>query len=298
MPMFRNPWTDYWVRDPLWGALYLAIYHAIRRLPCAAASDLGARLGLIEGGLRRAAALPRMDHCLRVIRPDLAPCRRASIVHEMWRNVGRVHSEMTVLDRLWDAATVTLVNAQALRGLGDRPVVIVFSHLGNWEMLAIALQRQGIVLNVVYETLRNRFENRLAEKARRRLGYRLIPPTRRGVREIYAALRRREAVALALDEFKNGNVIAPAFGRPLPQTANASYAIRLARRFGAVILPMYCVRTGPQAFTLTFLDKLINPDASLLNALCESWIRAHPEQWYMLWRLLPGGLVKTEGNKP
>jgi Kdo2-lipid IVA lauroyltransferase/acyltransferase len=298
MPMFRNPWMDYWIGDPLWGALYHATYHALGCLPCAAASGLGARLGLIEGGLRQAALLPRMEHSLSVIRPEMAPRQRASIVREMWQNVGRVHGEMPVLDRLWDAAAVTLVNAQALRGLRERPVVIVFPHLGNWEMLAIALQRQGIVLNVVYETLRNRFENRLAEKARRSLGYRLIPPTRRGVREIYAALQRREAVGLALDEFKEGNVIAPAFGRPLPQSCNLSYAIRLARRFGAAVLPAYCLRTGPQAFTLTFLDALSNPDAPQLNALCESWIRAHPEQWYMLWRLLPRGMVGTEGNKP
>jgi lauroyl/myristoyl acyltransferase len=287
---------EYWIRDPLWGALYQTIYYALGWLPCGTASGLGARLGLIEGRLRQAVLLPRIDHGLRMIRPDLAPGQRASIVGEMWQNVGRVHAEMTVLDRLWDAAAVTLVNAQILRGLRERPVVVVFSHLGNWEMLAMALQRQGIVLNVVYETLRNRFENRLAERARRRLGYRLIPPTRRGVREIYAALRRREAVALALDEFKNGDVIAPAFGRPLPQACNVRYAISLARRFGAVVLPVHCLRTGPQAFTLTFLDALTSPDAALLNALCESWIRAHPEQWYMLWRLLPRGLVKTEGN--
>jgi Kdo2-lipid IVA lauroyltransferase/acyltransferase len=284
----------YWIRDPLWGLLYRTLYCLLRLLPCGAASALGARLGLFEGRLRFAALRPRVERCLSAIRPDLPAAQYASIYREMWRNVGRVHAEMAVLDRMWEAAAVTVVNARVLREarLAGRPIVFVFSHLGNWEMLAVAAQRQGIALNVVYENLRNRFENRLAEQSRLGLGYKLIPPTRSGVRKIYAALQRREAVALAVDEFKDGNVIAPAFGRPLPETSNLRHAIRLARRFDALILPAYCVRTGPQAFTLTFLDKLINADIAQLNALCESWIRAHPEQWYMLWRILPDGLIK------
>ena len=300
MPVFSEQSVAYWVRDPFWGALYTTIYHAIRLLPSGTASDLGARLGLMEGGLRFAALRPQVERCLSMIRPDLPPPPHASIIREMWQNVGRVHSEMAVLDRLWDVAAVTLVNAKALLDArhSGRPIVFVFPHLGNWEMLAIAIQRHGILLNVVYEQLHNRFENRLAERSRRRLGYRLIAPTRRGAREIYAALERREAVGLAMDEFKDGNVVAPAFGRPLPEASNLRYALRLARRFDAAVLPAYCVRTGPQSFTLTFVDPIINPDVASLNALCESWIRAHPAQWYMLWRLLPEGLALREGIKP
>jgi KDO2-lipid IV(A) lauroyltransferase len=299
MSIFRNPRLAYWARDPLWGALYYAIFHALRLLPCAMASGLGARLGLVEGRLHYAALQPRMALSLSRIRPDLSPQQHASIMRSVWQNVGRVHSEMAILDRLWDAAEVTLVNAQAIADArrSGRPVVVVFCHLGNWELLATAIQRQGITLNVVYENLSNRFENRLAVSARRRLGYRLIAPTRRGVREMYAALRRREAVALALDEFKNGRVIAPAFGRPLPADSNLGYALRLARRFDAVVLPTYCIRTGPLSFTLHFLDSMTNPDLGQLNALCESWIRAHPEQWYMLWRLSADGLAQA-GNNP
>jgi KDO2-lipid IV(A) lauroyltransferase len=299
MPIFRDPRLAYWVRDPLWGAFYHAAYRAIRLLPCATASGLGARLGLVEGRLRFAALQSKMARCLSLIRPDIPPSQHASLMRAMWQNVGRVHSEMAVLDRLWDAADITLVNARALSAAkrSGRPIIAAFCHLGNWELLAAAIQRQGIALNVVYENLANRFENRLAEKARRGLGYRLIPPTRRGVRDLYGALRRREAVGMAMDEFKNGRVIAPAFGRPWPASSNLGYALRLARRFDALVLPMYCVRTGPLSFALTFLHNRANPDPEQLNALCESWIRSHPEQWYMLWRLSPDGLVQR-GNKP
>ena len=282
----------YWIRDPFWGAFYHFVYHAVRPLPCRAASALGARLGLAEGLYRHTAASLRAERCLAIIRPDLAPEARAAVVREMWRNVGRVHAEMAVIDRLWDSAEITLVNEQAFRNAqrARRPALLLFSHLGNWETLAVAVQRMGFTLNVVYEDIRNRFERNLAIRSRRQLGYRLIAPTRAGVREIFGALARGEAVALAMDEFKNGNVIAPAFGRPLPEDSNIHYVLRLARRFGAAVLACYCVRTAPFAFRLSFLDELINPDAAQLNALCEAWIRAHPEQWYMLWRLAPDGL--------
>ena len=300
MSLFDNAKVVYWLRDPLWGAFYYSVYQAVRALPCRTASSLGARLGLAEALYRHSAASLRAKRCLSIIRPDLTPQARAQVVREMWQNVGRVHAEMAVIDRLWDSAEITLVNEHAFRDVQRhrRPVLLLFSHLGNWETLAIAMQRMGFTLNVVYENIRNRFERNLANRSRRKLGYRLIAPTRAGVREIFSALARGEAVALAMDEIKNANVIAPAFGRPLPDDSNVHYALRLARRFGAAILPLYCVRTAPLSFRLSFLDEMIKPDAVQLNALCETWIRAHPEQWYMLWRLAPEGLAQVHLYPP
>jgi KDO2-lipid IV(A) lauroyltransferase len=287
MPLYDNAKVAYWLRDPFWGALDYATYHALRLLPTGTASDIGRRLGLAAGRFRFPDLTARSDRNLSLIRPDLTPPARAEIVQQMWANVGRIIAEMPVLDRLWDSAQITLVNEQSVLGplRARRPIVCLFPHLGNWEMLAYPLQRLGAVLNVVYEFRRSRFERRLAASARRRIGYRLVAPSRQGVREMFAALKRREVVMLAIDEFKHGNVIAPAFGRALPRDSNIRYALKLARRFSAAILPCLCVRTSPLAFRLSFLDEMINPTPAELNALGESWIRAHPEQWYMLHRL-------------
>lgn len=287
MSFYDNPKVAYWLRDPFWGAVDYATYYALRALPPRTASDIGSRLGLAAGRFRFPELTARCDHNLSLIRPDLAPSARSDIVRQMWANVGRAEAEMPVLDRLWDSAQITLVNeANLLDPLrAGRPIVAFFPHLGNWELLANAFQRLGAVLNVVYEILSNRFERRLAANARGLIGYRLIAPTRQGVREMFSALERREAVGLAIDEFRNGNVIAPAFGRALPKDSNIRYALKLANRFGAAILPCLCVRTSPFAFRLIFQDEMINPQVADLNALGESWIRTHPEQWYMLHRL-------------
>lgn len=287
MSLYDNPKVVHWIHDPFWGAVNYATYYALRSLPTRTASDIGSRLGLAAGRFRFSDLTARSDRNLGLIRPDLTPPARAEIIRQMWANVGRLNAEMTVLDRLWDKVDLTVVNEKSFQEpqRAKRPIVFVFPHLGNWEAMAVAAKRFGIVLNVVYEELRNRFVRNLAAKARRQLGYRLIAPNRKGVRELLAALERGESVGIAIDEFRNDNVIAPAFGRPMPRNSNMHFALKLARRFNAPILPSYCLRTSALGFQLTCEDELINPDIADLNALCESWIRAHPEQWYMLHRL-------------
>ncbi len=287
MSLYDNPKVVYWLRDPFWGGIDYAAYYALRSLPTRMVSDIGSRLGLAAGRFRFPEMTAQADHGLGLIRPDLTASARGEIVRKMWANVGRAEAEMTVLDRLLDEFDITVVNKKNFQEpvRAKRPIVFVFPHLGNWEALAIVGRRHGVVLNVVYEELKNRFERNLAAKARRQIGYRLIPPNFLGLREIFLALERGESVGIAIDEYRNGNVISPAFGRTLPNDSNIRYALRLARRFGAAIVPCVCIRTSPYAFRLTVHDEMINPDVADLNSLCESWIRAYPEQWYMLHRL-------------
>lgn len=273
--------------DRLWSALLTPAFHCLRLCPPRLASDTGERLGLRFGRSRSPLSTIAARENLRRIRPEMPEARLDAAIDRMWGNTGRLQAETAVIDRMWDRARIEVHGtehvARALRS--RRPLVFVFPHLGNWELLAIAAQRLGVMLNVVYELLPDRFELELALKARARLGYRLIRPDRRGTREMLAALGRGEAVGLAIDEFKDGNVIAPPFGRPPRSDTNARFAAKLSRRFGAPVIPAYCARTAPFAFSLRFLEPLEQPGAEALDALCEGWIREHAEQWYMLPRL-------------
>jgi KDO2-lipid IV(A) lauroyltransferase len=285
--LYHHPKFVYWARDPFWGMVDHLTYYGLRGLPARSVSSLGRTLGALAGRWRFPELSARVDRSLQRIRPDLGELARKEILGNMWAHLGRTLAEMSVLDRLWERADITIVNEKFLReqACAGRPVIFALAHFGNWEMLGPAIQGAGFKLNVVYEHLRNRFQRRLAAQSRRRIGYRLIAPNRAGVREMLAVLERREALCLAMDEFKSGDVIAPAFGRPLPDRANLRYIEKLAQRFDARVIPMYCIRTSPLAFRLTFVELARKPDAPALNALCESWIRAHPEQWYMLHRL-------------
>jgi KDO2-lipid IV(A) lauroyltransferase len=287
MSLYDDRRVVYWIRDPFWGALYHVLYRGLRLVPPRAASDMGGQLGIALARSRYRDLAARAEQNLQRLFPGLSPQARAEMLTKMWDHVGRTTAEMAVIDRLWESAELTLNNKPVFleQVKTRRPMILVFPHLGNWELLAIAAQRFGATLNVVFEVLRNRFERSLAERSRRHLGYRLIYPDGPGIRRMIAALERGEAVGMAIDELKAGNVVAPAFGRSLPTYANVRYAERLARKFDAPVIPAYCVRTAPHAFTLTCLDPIERPSAEQLDALCESWVRAHPEQWYMLHRL-------------
>jgi len=271
----------------LWSLLTTFFFHVLRLLPPRMASDLGERLARRIGPVQNPNSERSAYQSLRLIRPDDPESGRAGAVARMWGHVGRVQGEICTIDRMWDSAPITMVNEEVVRRAvaQRRPVVFVFAHLGNWELLAVAAVRLGLKLNVVYELLPERYELELSMRARRGLGYRLIAPTRAGLREMLAALGRGEAVGIAIDEFKHGNVAAPPFGRPPRSDSNARLAARLAARFDAPVIPACCLRTAPFAFTITVYDALERPSAAELEALCEGWIRAHLEQWYMLPRM-------------
>ena len=287
MQILDHPKFVYWLRDPFWGVINYAAYYALRLLPAHTVSGIGGMLGVAAGRFRFPELTARCEHSLGIIRPDFTAAQRADVVRRMWSNVGRAEAEMAVLERLSDEVDITLVGQRHFEEpmRAGRPIVFVFPHLGNWEALAIVGRRHGVILNVIYEELKNRFERRLAEKSRRKIGYRLIPPNRAGLREIVLALERGEALGIAIDEYRDGNVIAPAFGRAMPDESNIRYALRLARKYGAALVPVVCIRTSPHNFELTVHEEMRDPLAENLNSLCESWIRAHPEQWYMLHRL-------------
>jgi KDO2-lipid IV(A) lauroyltransferase len=273
--------------DGAWALFIRGVYHFLRLLPPRLASDTGAWLSRRVGPAHNPNSARAALENLRRIRPDFSADERARAADRMWEHIGRVQAEMAVIERMWDNAAITIRNGDCVRRAvaSGRPILFVFAHLGNWELLAIGAQRLGARVPSVYEELPDRFELDLVQRSRRRIGHRVISPDRAGLIALLGSMRRNEAVGLAIDEFKNGNVIAPSLGRPPRRDTNACLVESLARRFGAIVIPVHCLRSGVFEFVLDVLDPLERPSAAELDALCESWIRAHPEQWYMLPRL-------------
>jgi KDO2-lipid IV(A) lauroyltransferase len=275
------------IGDGIWSSLLPILYFCLRQFPVRAASDLGDRLGRRYGPSRSPlSTLAALDN-LRRIRPDYSEAQCAEAVVNMWAQIGRVQAETAVIERIWDSGAVTMRNGEIVRRAvqSKRPIIFVFAHLANWELLAIGARRLGASVPSVYEILPDRHEFELVQRSRRRIGHTVIAPDRDGLISLVGALRRGEAIGLGIDEYKDGNVIAPSLGRPPRTDTNARLIESLARRFNALVIPVYCLRTAPFEFVLTALDPLEHPSAGQLDALCESWIRAHPEQWYMLPRL-------------
>jgi len=111
---------------------------------------------------------------------------------------------------------------------------------------------------------------------------------RGSAREIVAALRRVELVAVVLDQHEPGGVAVPFFGRPA--ATNASLA-RLARLSGAPVLPTFLVRTDDgfslelgEALTIARDDDDVAQATARFTEAIEHAVRKHPEQWLWLHR--------------
>jgi Kdo2-lipid IVA lauroyltransferase/acyltransferase len=285
----------YWLRDPAVGVAELALQYAMRAMPIDMCSYSGAAITYLTRHL-----YPKSDARARkawaTLRPEAADA--ASIdaaMDRLWRNVGRTMHEYAVIDRMWAAGRVEVVGIEHVHEARNqgKPILVAPVHLGNWEIVLVAGIACGHFGSGIYEPPHNRFEHRIANRARARYGARFVAAGSHSVREAVRELRaRRGPFIVYVDEFIRGRVQAPAFGRQLRMDANIAYAVRLAAMTGAVVIPAYCLRIDDSArFTVHVLPPIplvdsgdrkadVAENMQRLDAAIAPVIQAHLDQWY------------------
>jgi KDO2-lipid IV(A) lauroyltransferase len=260
-------------------------------------SSLGALIGsMAKYRFRQADKDARAN--LKLLLPGISDDQIRTRSNEMWCNIGRTLTEMAVLDRFDIKHHVKVINEEVLQGIDrNKPVIFLYPHLGNWEVLALLIVSLGFRLNILYESLPNRFQRRLLENTRRRSGYELISPDHQGIKQMYRALAAGESIGMAMDEFKHGRIISLNFNGRSDENSNMRYAVKMARRFGADIVTGYCKRESKSklSFDIIVSDHLCITEtpfknksdaeiADYINDRCRRWIIDHADQWYMLHR--------------
>jgi len=304
----RAAWK-YWVGDVVWGLIYGAMFRLLRRFSVDTCSHIGGVLGDIArryvwfevGDLRRyrGHAAQARRNWLRLRPQDSAPATVEAAMASVFGNTTRSQCEFAVLDRLWPEGRIATAGAGhvAAARAAKRPTLVAGLHLGNWETIAPALIGLGHPVTAIYQQPPNRFDHRMIVEARHRYGVTLIPPGRSGGRIAYRALAQADDVLLLyIDEFVNGHVFAPFFGRPPKPEGNIANAARLAALTDAVVIPAYCIRKAGARFTVTFLPPVelvrtgdrnadLAANVARLNAVIEPVILAHLDQWLWLFDL-------------
>lgn len=291
------------VRDPLQGLKDIVPHHLLRLLPSQAVSDIGARLGR-RAGRRAEFASRRARAALRLLRPEASEAEIEALLVAHWDHVGRCFAEFAAHHRFLGEGRVAIEGGEIPLGIlaAGRPLIVAGLHLGNWEILPVALSKLEIPFHVIFQALPNRFRMRIAYETRvliLRLGgpktALLLPPNRMAALKAHRLLDRREAALFYyIDENWGGRVQAPSLGRPLRMDGNIMRVVRLAQRTGAAVVPAHCVRVGPgPAFRLVFGPEVpmgpsgrgeagVIEDIGRLDAAIDTAVRAHPEQWFML----------------
>jgi KDO2-lipid IV(A) lauroyltransferase len=236
----------------------------------------------------------------RVLGSDVPPWEIDRRTGEIFRNYARY-----MIDLLWLPGTshqererVTRIDgwdhipAALERGKG---LILVTGHLGNWELPAAILAGRGFAVNVVVETLEPPAWDTRVQAIRERIGLRAIR-IETGVRDMYAALRRNEVLALVFDRpLGEGGVPVQFFGE---ETRIPEGVARLAVRTGAAVIGAVGIRRGARYVAAVDPPFDFMPsgdrerDVQVLSQQIVTWfegrVRQYPTQWFMFRDFWPG----------
>ncbi|MFA6920488.1 MAG: lysophospholipid acyltransferase family protein [Gallionella sp.] len=209
---------------------------------------------------------------------------------------GRPYEE--VLSRVLDCQGAEHVEAARASGRG---IIYLTPHLGCFEMCALYLA-QHAPITALYRPPRLRWLEGEMRSGRERGQAKLAKADLSGVRLLYKALKRGEAIGLLPDQApsEGEGEWADFFGRP---AYTMTLVGRLAEASGAVVLLVSAEReAGGRGYIIRFEPLQVDFSLSVpqqINAALERLIHAFPEQY--LWSYnrykVPGGVLPPDAVK-
>ena len=207
-----------WSRDARRAALVRAVLRLLAWLPLRYSQGIGGgvgrTIGLFPNGLRRVAEIN-----LALCFPELSARSRRRLLAQTLAETGKTAAEMGAL-WLWPAARVLAlvrevpgdeVLTHALsQGKG---LILACPHLGAWELAGLYCATR-CKLTALYRPPRMSALDTMIRNARERSGARLVPTDAAGIRALFQALRRGDAVGILPDQDpgRERGVFAPFFG--------------------------------------------------------------------------------------
>ncbi len=184
-------------------------------------------------------------------------------------------------------AHVTVENVEAMHRCfrSGRPVVLILSHLSNWELFAQTMPHffGYIRASTVFQKLRNPYLDRHIRAMRARTGLELFDRSE-GFQGTIGLLRDGGGVGILSDQHAGDHGIwMPFFGRlasttPLPAL--------LARRTGAAVIAAAVYAEGSARWRMVFTDPINEKGDSVetltarMSSVIEQQIRRAPEDWF------------------
>lgn len=278
------------------------------RLPLASLHRVGAALGWIvyrasptysrrlRENLYASGVCADEAQCLALLRQAISEAGKgvAELLALWFGPLERLQS-MIVERNGWDT-----VEAARARGKG---ILFLTPHLGCFEITAL-YGAERLPLTILYRPPRQRWLERVMVAGRGRAKAQLAPTNLRGVRMLYKALARGNAVGVLPDQApgEGEGVWADFFGRP-------AYTMTLVRRLqeksGATVIMAFAERLAQGRGFRLFLREVPTEhfDEAALNRAVEEQVRRCPGQY--LWGYnrykVPAGAepppVKAEGGR-
>jgi len=235
--------------------------------------------------------------------PEKSPEEIETILAGVWDNLGRVGAEFAHLDHVWehDRAHPELSRIEieerthelfAQLRLDGKPALIFASHLGNWELPALAAVAHGLDAAILYRRPNIASADRAIERIRAVKMGTLIPAGRDAPIKLAQALQDGQHVAMLVDQYLRSGVEVTFFGRKTK--ANPMLA-RLLRQIECPVHGVRIIRLPNHRFRAELSEEVvpvrdatgeidIQGTMQAVTSVVEGWIREYPDQWLWLHR--------------
>jgi Kdo2-lipid IVA lauroyltransferase/acyltransferase len=284
------------------GAATIGMLRTTRYFDPDKTADLFGRITRLIGPRLREQRIGRAN--LVAAFPEKSPAEIDAILAGVWDNLGRVGAEFAHLDHLWDYDTayptrygrieIPERTYELFYQLKDdnKPALVFASHLGNWELPAVAAVAHGLDAAILYRRPNSASADRIIQEMRQVKMGTLIPAGRDAPLRLAEALQRGQHVAMLVDQYLTGGVEVTFFGRKT--RANPMLA-RLLRQVECPIHGVRIIRLPGHRFRLELTEEVkpvrdaegridVQGTTQAVTSVVESWIREYPEQWLWLHR--------------
>lgn len=270
-------------------AAFYALLLPLAFLPCGVSTRLGRMFGAAAFALMRKNRRRTMGNIERARAwgfrlEDERPARE--IARETFMNLGQLLAEIAILSFGFPSRMVRDVSVEGLEHFEraraeGRPVVAITAHLGSWEFMSSVMpQRLGPSWTLAKQQ-KNPYLNAALDRARTRFGFGVI--YKKGALKVaMRALRAGEPVGVVMDEvlWPDQGVPVTYLGAPLHITGTPA---ALARRTGALVLPVVVDSTGPCHVVRVYppipTTGDVDADTQAMADFFSAYIARHPGQW-------------------
>jgi KDO2-lipid IV(A) lauroyltransferase len=283
------------------GAVTIGLLRATRYFDPIKTANLFGRITRFIGPMTREQKIARAN--LTAAFPEKSPEEIETILKGVWDNLGRLGAEFAHIDHIWEHDRARPEDSRieieerthelfAQLRLDGKPALIFASHLGNWELPALAAVAHGLDAATLYRRPNISSANRIIEEMRAVKMGTLIPAGRDAPLRLADALQKGQHVAMLVDQYFTNGVDVTFFGRKTK--ANPTLA-RLLRQIECPIHGVRIIRLPGHRFRAELSEEVkpvrdaegkidVQGTMQAITSVIEGWIREYPDQWLWLHR--------------
>jgi KDO2-lipid IV(A) lauroyltransferase len=250
-------------------------------------SNIGGKLFELIGPLFRSKKLIHSN--IKKAFPEINLENLDRITKQMWNNYGRIFAEyMFIKDfRTGKLASKIEIEGQEILDklkILNKPVIFISGHFGNFELMAMHIEKSGINLSAIYRPLNNIFLNKIIERIRKNyICKNQIKKGIGGMKKLIKLKKDNHSTALMIDQRVSEGIMSNFFNQGALTT---TIPAQLIKKFDIPIIPIFIQRVNNINFKITIKDPLnFSKEDSIkfitdkLNKILEEMIIDKPEHW-------------------